>query len=77
MGIYGKSYNHLLWKSWTSINTIDGFKSVLPVNDDENSPGHYNRLNKFGANLIKEREILYDVIQRNGRAKSQNAQTGQ
>jgi hypothetical protein len=76
MGIYGTTYNRLLLESWTTIDSKYGFKSILTTDCSENSLGHSNRLNKFGAYPIDEREITYEVMQRNGRAKSQTAQTG-
>jgi hypothetical protein len=76
MGIYGTTYNRLFYESWTSFDSKNGFKSILLINNEKNAPGHSNIFNKFGAYPIEEREIKYDIMQRNGRAKSQSAQTG-
>jgi hypothetical protein len=76
MGLYGETYNELLCKCWGSVDTVNGFKSILPRTSNENSLGHENRLNKFGAYPITHHVAQWDVIQRNGRAKTVESQTG-
>jgi hypothetical protein len=76
MGIFGQTYNDLLCGSWGNVDTVNGMKSILCRNSNENSPGHENRLNKFGAYPITHRMAQWDVMQRNGRAKTVESQTG-
>jgi hypothetical protein len=54
-----------------------GFKSILCINSSENLSPHYDRLNKFGGYLIEEKDISYQIMQRNGGTKIETAQTGQ
>jgi hypothetical protein len=76
MGLYGETYNELLCRCWRSVDTLNGFKSILPRTSNENSPGHENRLNKFGAYPMTQHLAQWDVIQRNGRAKTVESLTG-
>jgi hypothetical protein len=76
MGIFGTTYNRLLYESWTNEDSQNGFKSILCMDGSENAPSHRDRLHKFEAYSIEEKGITWEIMQRNGRTKSENAQIG-
>jgi hypothetical protein len=55
MGIFSSTYHSSLFEVWCTIESVNGFKSVLPITGEPDSIGHYNRLLKFGAYPILEK----------------------
>jgi hypothetical protein len=77
LGTFPSSYHSLLIEAWKTVEFIKGFKSVLPLTREPDSGGHVNRSKKFDCYEIEERDIVYQIMQRNGRAKNIAAQTGE
>jgi hypothetical protein len=76
MGIFPSTYHSSVIEAWRIIESVNGFKSILTITGEPDSIGHHNRLVKFGAYLILEKTIEYQVMQWNGRAKNIRTMTG-
>jgi hypothetical protein len=69
MGIFPSTLPSLTIQELRSLKAVNGVKFALPLTMDMASEGHSNRLEKYDCYEIEEKEITFQVMQRNGRAK--------